>query len=385
MLDRKDGRAQAKEDVLIISLMCYTVGNRLSENGGEMEQNPMKPVILLTGATGSVGLETLRELLRRSDRYRVRVFSLDTPQERAILQPFEKRIEIVWGDLRSPENVRKAVDGVDAVLHVAAIIPPLADEKPQLAYDVNTGGTRNLLDAMQTQPTPPRIVYTSSISVYGDRVQAPWIRVGDPLNPSVGDEYARTKIAAEEMVQDSGLPWTIFRLSGILNPHLEMQPLMFHLPLDTALEWTHNSDTGLALVNALDHFDELDGRIFNLGGGEKCRVIARDFIRKTMEITGVNPDALPEYAFATQNFHSGYYADGDDLESILHFRRKTLADHYAKVAASIPSWRRAFNRLIPTSVTRRYLESLSEPLKALRENDTALIERFYGSQVPKID
>jgi hypothetical protein len=104
-----------------------------------------------------------------------------------------------------------------------------------------------------------------------------------------------------------------------------------------------------------------------------------------MEITGVNPDALPEYAFATQNFHSGYYADGDDLESILHFRRKTLADHYAEVAAGIPPWRRALNRLIPASVPRRYLESLSEPLKALRENDTALIERFYGSQVPKID
>jgi nucleoside-diphosphate-sugar epimerase len=344
----------------------------------------MKSTILLTGATGSVGLETLRELLRRSNRYRVRVFSLDTPQERAILQPFETQIEIVWGDLRNPEDLRKAVDGVDAVLHIAAVIPPLADEKPQLAYEVNAGGTRNLLDAMQSQPTPPRMVYTSSISVYGDRVQDPWIRVGDPLKPSVGDEYARTKLAAEEMVQESGLPWTIFRLSGILSLSLEMQPLVFHMPLDTALEWTHNSDTGLALVNALDHFEALNGRIFNLGGGEKCRVIARDFIRKTMEITGINPDALPEYAFATQNFHSGYYADGDDLENILHFRRKTLEDHYTEIAARIPAWRRTLNRLIPASVTRRYLEGLSEPLKALRENDTELIERFYGDSVPPV-
>ena len=341
----------------------------------------MKPVILLTGATGSVGLETLRELLRRSDRYRTRVFSLDTPGERATLQPFLDQIEIVWGDLRDPETVRKAVDGVAAVLHVAAIIPPLADEKPQLAHEVNVGGTRHLLDAMQAQETPPRLVFTSSISVYGDRVKDPWIRVGDPLKPSVGDEYARTKIEAERMVQESGLPWTILRLSGVLPPAGDgLQPIMFHLPLDTALEWTWNSDVALALVNALDHFDRLDGRIFNVGGGETCRVIARDYIRKTMELVGINPEALPEHAFATQNFHSGYYADGDDLENILHFRRKTLDDFYTFVVERTPLWRRWLNRLIPASLIRRKMESLSEPLQAIQEGDEELIARFYGSR-----
>ena len=122
----------------------------------------MKPTILLTGATGSAGIEALRELIRQQDRYHIRVLSLDTPQERKILQPFADHIEIIWGDLRNPDDVNRAVSGTDAVLHVAAIIPPLADHQPQLAYDVNVGGTRNLLAAMQSQPQPPRLVFTSS-------------------------------------------------------------------------------------------------------------------------------------------------------------------------------------------------------------------------------
>ncbi len=213
----------------------------------------MKKTILLTGATGSVGIEALRELIRRQDRYHIRIFSLDTPQERKIIQPFADYVEIIRGDLRNPDDVRRAVSGVDVVLHVAAIIPPLADHKPQLAHDVNVGGTRNLLAAMQTQQHPPRLIFTSSISVYGDRINDPFIRVGDPLSPSDGDEYARTKIQAEEIVQTSGMVWSIFRLCGILTPKLKVQPLMFHMPLETALEWCHNSDAGLALVNSIEN------------------------------------------------------------------------------------------------------------------------------------
>ena len=64
----------------------------------------MKPTILLTGATGSVGIEALRELIRQQDRYHIRILSLDTSQERKILQPFADHAEIIWGDLRNPKE-----------------------------------------------------------------------------------------------------------------------------------------------------------------------------------------------------------------------------------------------------------------------------------------
>ncbi len=339
----------------------------------------MKPTILLTGATGSVGIEALRELIRRQDRYHIRILSLDTQQERKILQPFANQIEIVWGDLRHPDDVNRAVTGTDAVLHVAAIIPPLADQQPELAYEVNVGGIRNILTAIQSQPQPPRLIYTSSISVYGDRVSDPFIRVGDPLSTSVGDEYARTKIQAEEIVQASGVEWSIFRLCGILTPRLKIQPLMFHMPLETALEWCHTTDAGLALANAIEK-DAIIGHIFNLGGGETCRISARDFLGTMLPMFGLKPTLLPDYAFATQNFHSGYYADSHKLNDLLHFQRQSLDEYFDAVRKRISPLQKTLVKMIPHKIVRNYFVNMSEPLQAIRVNNQELIARFYGSR-----
>ena len=336
-----------------------------------------KQTVLLTGASGEVGFETFKELLRRRERYDIRILSLDRKVEQQLFKPYRDQVDIIWGDLRNPEDVKKAVDGADAVIHAAAVIPPDADHHPELAWEVNVGGTQNLLTAIKKQDSVPRLVYTSSISVYGDRVSNPEIRVNDPLRTSLGDEYAKTKIEAEGLIQRSGLKWSILRLCGILTSRLRIQPLMFHMPLDTALEWCHSSDAGYALAEAID-CDKIFGRIFNLGGGKQCRVSARDFIRKMLPLYGVEASAIPEHAFATQNFHSGDYVDGDELEHLLKFRRKTLKDYYATVKQGISPVQRFVIGLIPRAVVSYYLERMSEPLKAIQENDSVLIERFYG-------
>ena len=339
----------------------------------------MKKTVLLTGASGEVGYEAFKELLKRKDKYKIRLLCLDNKQERKLFEPYADEAELIWGDLRNPDRVNLAATGVDAVIHVGAIIPPVADENPDLARAVNVEGTRNILSAIQEQSPRPKIVYTSSISVYGDRVENPYIRVGDSLNPSVGDEYAKTKIEAETLIQESDLSWAIFRLCGILTSRLKIQPLMFHMPLKTALEWCHRADAGYALVEALEH-EEVWGKIFNLGGGEHCRIEAKDFVVKMFSFYGLKPASLPARAFATKNFHSGYYADGDELEEILRFQRSTLERYFETVRKQISAAQRFFVGLIPSWATRKYFENLSEPLQAIRENNRELIVRFYGSR-----
>ena len=338
-----------------------------------------KKKVLLTGASGEVGFETFKELLRRKERYDIRIFNLDRKQERKLFAPYQGQAEMVWGDIRDATMVEKAVKGVDFVLHVAALIPPAADEFPNLAWEINVGGTKNILNAIKKQAKPPRLVFTSSISVYGDRIDNPEIQVGDPLNPSEGDEYARTKIEAEKQIRLSTCTWTIFRLSGILYPKMKIQPLMFHMPLNTSLEFCHNTDTGYALVSALET-EEVWGKIFNLGGGPSCRTTARDFLKVMMPIFGVKPNAIPEYAFATQNFHSGYYKDGDKLNQILHFQRHSLEDYFQIVREGVSPLQRFFVRIIPSSIVRAWMLHMSEPFKAIKENNQELIKRFYGSR-----
>ena len=275
----------------------------------------------LTGASGAVGIEAFKELLRKNGRYRTRILSLDNHSERKLFKPYQDQIEIIWGDIRDQRVAETAVNETDVVLHVAGIIPPIADQNPELAREVNVLGTRNLVNAVRKQLKPTKFIFTSSISVYGDRLRNPDINVTDPLNPSDGDEYAQTKIEAENIIKSSGIKWSIFRLCGILVERMKIQPLMFHMPLGTALEWCHPSDVGYALVEAIDH-NSILGKIYNLGGGEKCRIKAKDFIKVMFQAWGLEPEILPDYAFAIQNFHSGYYQDSSELNGIFIISRE---------------------------------------------------------------
>ncbi|HOX45911.1 MAG TPA: NAD(P)-dependent oxidoreductase [Myxococcota bacterium] len=336
--------------------------------------------VLLTGAAGAVGQEVVRELVARAPRLVTRTFELPCLRTRRRLWPWRGQIETHWGDLRDPAAVARAAEGADVVIHAGALIPPRADREPALAAATNEGGTANLLAALQARAgregRPAWVIYTSSISIYGDRVAEPWIRVGDPLRPSLGDHYAETKLRAEDMLRASGLPFTILRLTGILGPHMKPDPLMFHMPLDTSLEVCTNRDCGYALAEAALHPAELQGRTFNLGGGPRGRTLYREFLERWFELAGLGRGFLPEEAFAARNFHCGYYADGDELERVLHFQREGLEELFEQVRARFGPLTRAAARLARPLV-RTALLAGSEPLHARATGDQALVERFF--------
>jgi nucleoside-diphosphate-sugar epimerase len=285
--------------------------------------------VLLTGAFGNVGLSTLKELLNKD--YNVRVFEVYNRKNRKLAKKFKSKIDIVWGDLRNKDDVESAVKEEDVIIHLAAIIPPLADINTSLAESVNVGGTKNLLNAIKNQPQKPKIIFTSSIAVYGDRLDNPMIKTTDILAPSRGDYYALTKI---KLIRDSGVEFAIFRLTYITSVNkLNMDPLMFHMPLDTSIEICDTKDVGLALANAVE-CDEVWGETFNLAGGERCRITYREYLNDMMKIFGLGRNYLPEEGFAEKDFHCGF-CDTHKSENLLHYQKHTLQEYYKEVKSKI--------------------------------------------------
>lgn len=338
--------------------------------------------ILVTGAAGSVGRATLRALATRPEACDITAFDRDNPAARRALKPFRGRVRAIFGDITRPGDLAGAVAGADAVLHLAAVLPPLADAAPGLAEKVNHGGTRALVAALEGHAPGAFLVHASSVAVYGDRLGSPEIRVGDPLRPAEGDHYAATKIAAEDAVRTSGLDWTIFRLTAVMDGH-RLSPLMFHMPLDTLIEIVTAADAGRAFAAAPFARARLAGRVFNLGGGPACRTRYRDFLAARFAQSGLGRFDLPEAAFATRNFHCGALADGDELEEILHFRRDDLAAYYRHAVAAQPPWQKRATRLLRRRIKARLLAA-SEPLAAIRTGDAALCARFFGEAPPRL-
>jgi len=334
--------------------------------------------VLVTGAAGTVGSETVEKLLLLDKNINISVFDLDNSSVRKKMSKFENKVNIMYGEITNYEQVQKVCKNQDVIIHLAAIIPPLADYKPDLAYDVNVNGTRNIIKAIKTNDKDTMLIYSSSISVYGDRINNPDIYVTDKLEASDGDEYAKTKIMAEKLIQESGIRWTIFRLTAIFGiRNHKINKLMFHMPLDTPIELATAEDTGRAFALATLNTEKIQGQIFNLSGGKECRISYREFLKRNFLIYGLGKLKFPKNAFASKNFHCAYYADGDKLEEILHFRKDTIDTYFEKLKANYPPVFRFFTKIV-NSLVQKILLMYSEPYQALRKKDTAMINRFFG-------
>lgn len=333
--------------------------------------------VLLTGGSGAVGQNVLKQLVEEK-KIELVAFDIKTKKSMRFYAPFLNKMSVVYGDISKREDLISACQGIDAVIHLAAIIPPLADQNPQLAHQVNVVGTQNLLSLVEENSPNAFFLYASSVSVYGNRLIDPYIKIGDPLLPSVGDEYAKTKILAEESIQKSRLDWSIFRLSAIMGvDNHQISPLMFHMPLDTSMEITTPQDTGRAFVHALHKREQLSKQIFNLGGGEACRISYEEFLSTSFKIFGLGELNFPRNSFAENNFHCGYYADGDELENIVHFRRDTITSYFEAVKKSVSPLKKFFASLF-RGIIKRHLLKQSDPLKAHNNQDKELILRYFN-------
>lgn len=341
----------------------------------------MKKRILVTGAAGSVGLETLKELQRRNGQYEIIAFGKDKREHRKILNNCCGKFDVFYGDIREKAITDKLAENIDFVIHLAAVIPPLADENPQMANEVNLGGTINLIKSLEEKSPHAFFLFSSSVAVYGDRLKNHIINVSDKLQHSEGDEYAITKIKSELQIKNSKLNWSIFRLTAIMHPKQKFDPLMFHMPLETKMEICTTRDTAYALVQAIENQELLNKKIFNLSGGIKCRVSYHEFLATSFKNSGLGEQPFPENSFAKANFHCGFYGDSEDLNKILKFQRDTLDDYYELFKNEIGPIKIFLAKIFRPFVILYFLKK-SDPLNAIKTGDKVLINRFFPKEKP---
>src|ERR1700736_446111 len=120
--------------------------------------------ILLTGAFGNLGRSTLDELLRQG--HSVRCFVSRRKAHLRTARSYAGKIELIRGDIRQPADLFEAVQDQDIIIHLAYMLPPYSEERPDLSHAINIGGTRNLLAAARSLPRPPRFLFSSSFDVF---------------------------------------------------------------------------------------------------------------------------------------------------------------------------------------------------------------------------
>ncbi|MBW6465966.1 MAG: GDP-mannose 4,6-dehydratase [Brevefilum sp.] len=256
--------------------------------------------ILVTGAGGFIGSHLVEALATRGATVRafVRYTSrADIGLLAYLPEPILDGVEIIAGDLRDQDAVRRAVEGVDLIFHLGALIAiPYSYLHPTEVVETNVMGTLNILLAARDLGIP-RLVHTSTSEVYGSALRVP-IDEGHPLQGQ--SPYSASKIGADKLAESFysayDLPVVTVRPFNTYGPRQSARAVIptiisqvltrdqLHIGrLDTRRDFTFMDDTVAGFLKAGEAIG-VEGDLFNLGTGEDVTI--QDIIDMVFKITG---------------------------------------------------------------------------------------------------
>jgi CDP-paratose 2-epimerase len=313
----------------------------------------MKALYLITGGAGFIGTNLAARLCEEGARVRI-LDNLSRPgSERNaawLLSHHGGQVEIQRGDVRDRSAVWRALDGAEAVVHLAAQVAVTTSlQDPVADFQVNALGTLNLLEALRAREVRPPLIYTSTNKVYGALDDVPLAVNGRRYRPidrhlrlhglselrplDFCSPYGCSKGAADQYVLDFArtyqMPAAVFRMSCIYGPHqhgnedqgwvahfliraLEGRPVTLYGDGRQVRDLLYVDDLVEAFGAALSHFDQVASKAFNLGGGptntasllELLSLIeAVDGRRVEVQVDGWRPADQRYYVSNTQRFH----------------------------------------------------------------------------------
>jgi len=265
--------------------------------------------ILVTGADGFIGSHLTEALVRRGERVRAFVLYnsfgswgwLDhAPKE------IRDSLDVFSGDVRDAYGVRQALQGCDAVLHLAALIAiPYSYRLPDSYVDTNIKGTLNVLQAARDLGVR-RVVHTSTSEVYGTARSVP---ISEEHRLQAQSPYAATKIAADQLAYSFhasfGLPVIIARPFNTYGPRQSTRAVIPTIitqiasgqrtiklgALSPTRDFNYVADTVAGLMAALDAREGL-GEVVNLGSNYEVSI--GDTVRHIAEVMGVQVEVQSE-------------------------------------------------------------------------------------------
>ncbi len=363
---------------------------------------PDKKTVFMTGGTGTMGWAAFQELLKKPNEVNIRLLARKSQKNFNLLMDYLSypNVKVIWGDLTDYETILEGITGCDYVLHIGGMVSPAADYYPYKTLKTNTTAAECICNAVLAQPNADdiKVCYIGTVAETGCRnYPIHWGRCGDPIKISIYDHYAASKTIAERTFVESGIKhWVVMRQSGILYPALlhNMEPIMYHVPLNGVLEWATVEDSGRLMANFVTEDNlpnEFWNSFYNIGSGRDYRLTNYEFEQLLLGCIGLGDpkDMFDPNWFTLKNFHGQFYADSDRLEKYLHFREDLPVEMYFdRLARQVEFYFRLPKR-IPTkkliaTCAKPFMKKIAETpkwgtLDWIKTKDPDRISAYYGT------
>jgi len=301
--------------------------------------------VLVTGGAGFIGSNVANRLLSMGRR--VIVFdNLSRPgvdkNAQWLVDRHHEQVEIVRGDSRDRNAIKGVVERVGQVYHFAAqvaVTTSLVD--PVEDFEINAGGTLNVLEAIRNSVNRPSLLYTSTNKVYGWLDDLSFRQRGNRYEPvdavvradGIGEDrpldfhspYGCSKGTADQYVIDYarsyGLSTVVFRMSCIYGPRqfgtedqgwvahfliraIQGEPITLYGDGRQVRDILYIDDLVRAMLSAQERASELAGQAFNMGGGVDNTISLLNLLDMIEQLTGKRPSILrDEWRVGDQRYY----------------------------------------------------------------------------------
>lgn len=299
---------------------------------------------LVTGGAGFIGSNIVEKLLKSGNFVRV-VDNFSTGRKENIRDFLShKNFELLKADISNLENCRKAVEGVDFILHQAAINSvPRSIDNPLAPNKANIVGTLNLLVAAKEYGKIKKFVYASSSSVYGDSIKLPKCE-DDPINPI--SPYSLTKFSGERYCQlfykYYNLPTICLRYFNVFgprqNPHSEYSaviPKFIKSILNNERPIIHGDGNqtrdftfidNVVGANLLAVKSKISGEVINIACGRQISL--NNLLESINDLTGKK--IIPIYSDSRRGDVRNTIADISKAQKMLNYKPKAELEYELK-------------------------------------------------------
>ena len=319
--------------------------------------------VLITGAWGNLGVMCVEQALAAG--HEVRCFDLPGKKNRQTAHEFQLQhqqpLEIRWGDISHLPADADLLQGIDAVIHNASVLPPLSENNPALAYQVNVEGTAQLIRLAEKSGTAIPFVFPSSVTVFGKPTVSPSLKtVHDPTCAT--DHYTNHKLLCEKLLQQSQLNWCILRVGVSVDSRTTKTDLntlkgLLKVNPDNALEFVHPKDVACAMCNAVTTPPACK-KILLIGGGAHCRVTQAQFMNAALNGCGLH---LKPASFGDNPYYT-HWMDTEESQQLLNYQQHTFSDYQREMAAAMKTIRTAVLPFRPLAnwLLNRWVAQLSK-------------------------
>lgn len=283
--------------------------------------------ILITGGCGLIGYNLIKRLSSLNN-YEITAVDFKTTDNIKKFKDLRKKVNVVYTDINNRMVMESLIKDHDIIVHLAGVKPPFANLKGDLTKVENVENTKIICDLINKVNKDCSLIYSSSISIYGNIMSDKIIKSNAPIEVNKNNYYAYSKIESEKIIKSSLKKYNILRIAPVLEESLD--EFVYDIPSYSFVELISINDVCSAIISLIDKIPNINKKIFNIGGGKSCRTSYKSIIKNLLLVKGITLKYLKS-VFLYENTNYTCYIDSESSNKILDYQSESFKEVISKI------------------------------------------------------